>query len=127
MAYIRQGSFQGKVLKGLVEDQQLREFGREDLERGIRPDTLIIVNVLNLDRESNWKRLQRPPPRTGKFSAFMDEVEEVATKAGCRYVQVENVFNEFLPEKLEDRGYRVLSSSATSPNPDYMKVLLRES
>ena len=92
MAYIRQGSFQGKVLKGLVEDQRLREFRREDLERGIRPDTLIVVNVMNLDRDSNWKRLQSPPPRTGRFSAFMDEVEEVATKAGCRYVQVESVF-----------------------------------
>ena len=127
MAYIRQGSFQGKVLKGLVEDQRLREFRREDLERGIRPDTLIVVNVMNLDRDSNWKRLQSPPPRTGRFSAFMDEVEEVATKAGCRYVQVESVFNEFLPEKLEERGYRMLSSSGSSPNPDYVKVLLRES
>ena len=127
MAYVRQGSFQGKVLKGLVEGQRLREFRREDLDRGIRPDTLIVVNVMNLDRDSNWERLQSPPPRTGRLSAFMDEVEEVATKAGCRYVWVESVFNEFLPEKLEERGYRMLPSSDSSPNPDYMKVLLRES
>ena len=53
----------------------------------------------------------------------MDEVEEVAARAGCRHVWVEKVANEFLPEKLENRGYKRLDSPDGFPNPDYVKFL----
>ena len=54
----------------------------------------------------------------------MDEVEEVAIRAGCRHVWVEKVANEFLPEKPEARGYRRLDDPYGFPNPDYVKFLL---
>ena len=120
--YVLKGPFQGKLQKGLVDDGKLREFRRVDLERGLVPDTLIVLHVLNDDRGRNYCRMQPPPPRTGRFSAFMDEVEEVATHARCRLVWVENVFNEFLPEKLERRGYQKIPGS-DNPHPDYVKIL----
>ena len=123
-AYVRKGRFQGKLQKGLTDDGKLREFRRVDMERGIEAGTLIVLQVLNLDRASNYDRMQPPPPRTGLFSAFMDEVEEVAIQAGCRRVWVEDVYNEFLPEKLERRGYQKIPGSG-NPNPDYVKVLPR--
>ena len=67
--------------------------------------------------------MENPPPRTGMFSAFMDEMEEVASRAGCRHVWVEKVANEFLPEKLENRGYRGLNHADGFPNPDYVNFL----
>ena len=91
---------------------------------GTRPDTLIIVQVDNLDRTANWRRLENPPPRTGMFSAFMDEVEEVAASAGCRHVWVEKVANEFLLEKLESRGYRRREDPNGFSNADYVKFLM---
>ena len=121
-AYVRKGPFQGKLQKGLVDDGRLREFRRMDLERGIEPDTLIVLHVLNHDRASNYDRMQPPPLRTGRFSAFMDEVEEVAIHTRCRLVWVEDVFNDFLPEKLKRRGYQKIPGS-DDPNPDYVRVL----
>ena len=123
-AYVRKGRFQGKLQKGLIDDGKLREFRRVDLEREIEADTLIVLHVLNHDRASNYDRMQPPPRRTGRFSAFMDEVEEVAIQAGCRLVWVEDVFNTFLPEKLERRGYQKIQGSDGS-HPDYVKVLPR--
>ena len=123
-AYVRKGRFLGKLQKGLVDDGKLREFRRVDLERGIEADTLIVLHVLNHNRASNYDRMQPPPRRTGRFSAFMDEVEEVALQAGCRWVWVEDVFNAFLPEKLERRGYQKIPGSDDS-NPDYVEFLPR--
>ena len=123
-AYVRKGRFQGKLQKSQVGDRELGEFPHVDLECGIEADTLIVMQVLNLDRGTNHYRLQPPPRRTGIFSAFMDEVEEVAFKAGCRLVWVEDVFNEFLPEKLEMRGYQKLPGSE-NPHPDYIRILPR--
>ena len=108
--------------RGIAPNGNLRGFTREDQEHGIKPNTLIVLNVLNHDRPNNHDRMQTPPRRTGLFSAFMDEVEEVAIQAGCRLVWVEMVFNEFLPEKLEKRGYQELPGS-DKPNPDYLKLL----
>ena len=44
-AYVRKGCFEGKLQKGLIDDRKLREFRRVDLERGIEPDTLIVLHV----------------------------------------------------------------------------------
>ena len=116
--------WKGKLQKGLADDGKLREFRREDMERGLGPDTLIVLLLLNHDRKWNRERLQPPPPRTGLFSAFMDEVEEVATQAGCQCVRVADTLDEFVPEKLEERGYERVPCS-DDPNPDYVKVLPR--
>ena len=123
-AYVRKGCFQGKLQKGLIDDGKWREFRRVDLERGIEADTLIVLHLLNHDRASNYNWMQPQPRRTGRFSAFMDEVEEVAIRAGCRRIWVEDVFNTFLPEKLERRGYHKILGF-DDPNPDYVKVLSR--
>lgn len=121
-AYVRKGRFEGRLQKGVVEDGKLREFRCKDLERGMVPDTLIVLHLLNDDQVSNYDRMQPPPRRTGLFSAFMDEVEEAAAHAGCQRVRVVDVFNEFLPEKLEARGYKKVAHS-DDPNPDYVKGL----
>ena len=122
---VRQGSFEGKVLKGIVDNGKLRELQKEDVESGTRPNALIVSQVQNLERPRNWNRSPKPPPRTGRFSAFMDEVEEVAARGGCQYVWVEKVANEFLPEKLEARGYHRLNDPEGFPNPDYLKIMPR--
>ncbi len=122
-ASVQQGSFVGQLLKGIVENRQLRVLEPEDLRAGRRPDVLIVAQVQNFERTWNWERLQPPPPRTGRFAMFMDEVEEVAIRSGCRHVWIEKVANKFLPEKLEARGYRRLNHSDGFPNPDYVKFL----
>ena len=124
---VQEGSFVGQLRKGVLDHGRLRELRREDLESGVQPDVLIVVQVINLERAWNWDRLESPPPRSGKLSAFMDEVQEVASVAGCRYVWVKDVANEFLPDKLKDRGYDRLPTSGGSPNPDYVKSLRRNS
>ena len=123
IGYVWKGRFEGEVQKGMAHP--LREYTREALERGIEPDTLIVRRVQNHDRPSNHECEQPPPPRTGLFSAFMDEVEEVAHQAGCRLVWVKDVYNKFLRKKLEERGYREIPESA-DPNPDYAGVLPRK-
>lgn len=122
-ACVQRGSFVGLLLKGIVEDRRPRVLESEDIRAGRQPDALIVAQVQNCDRTWNWDRLEPPPPRTGKFSAFMDEVEEVAIRSGCQLVWIEKVANEFLPEKLERRGYQRMDRPAGSSNPDYVKFL----
>ena len=122
-ARVKKGSFVGQVLKGIIEDDQLRVLESKDLRAARQPDTLIVDQVMNFDRTWNWDRLLPPPPRTGRFAAFMDEVEEVAARVGCRHVVVEKVANEFLPEKLENRGYKKVEDPHKFPNPNYVKFL----
>ena len=122
VTFVLKGRFEGRLEKGLVEDGKLREFRRSDLARGRKPDTLIVMHVLNYDRRNNYDRMQPPPPRTGLFSSFMAEVEDVASSEGCRGIVVEDVFNEFLPDKLEDLGYRRVPGS-DNPHPNYVKII----
>ena len=77
----------------------------------------------NQERPWNQICLENRPERTGKFSAFMDEAEEVANRAGCLYVWAEKLTCEFLPEKLEARGYDRVCRGDGNINPDYVKVL----
>ena len=119
---VLKGRFQGRLQKGLFEDGKLREFRQDDIACGGRPDTLIVMHVLNHDRGSNYDRMQPPPPRTGLFSTFMEEVEDVGNREGCRQIVVEDVFNEFLPGKLEDLGYLRVPGSDNS-HPNHVKFL----
>ncbi len=122
-ASVQHGSFEGRVLKGIVDEGRLRELSGEDVESGRWPDTLIVSLVMNHDRSENWDRLSNPPTRTGLFSTFMDEVEEVAADAGCSQVLVKRVANGFLPEKLESRGFRIVDDPSGFSNPNYVKFL----
>ena len=61
-ASVQHGSFVGQVLKAIVDEDRLRELRTEDVESGRRPDTLIVYQVLNLERNWNWDRLSKPPP-----------------------------------------------------------------
>ena len=75
----------------------MRKLTSDRLAQGKRANTLMVMQVHNSDRSRNWERCDPPPPRTGKFDRFMDEVEAVALRAGCRFVWVDSVANEFLP------------------------------
>ena len=75
----------------------------------------------NPNRSSwNWKQLSNPPVCTGKFAAFIEEVEAVAERFELDFVWVEDVGNEFLPAKFERMGYR---RAEHEPYPDYVKVM----
>ena len=115
--------FRGELSKGVVENGQPRELTGDDLHRGIKPDTLIIVLLNNPDRYWNIAKCKVPPERTGNFAAFMDEAEDSASLSGYLYVCAEKVTNEFLPEKLKARGYTKVPRNGGNSNPDYLKDL----
>ena len=115
--------FFGRLQKGLLENASMNRLTSDHLAQGKLPDTLMVMQVHNADRLWNWERLDPPPPRTGKFDEFMDEVEAVARRAGCRFVWVGSVANEFLPAKLERRGYCKVRYKYDFLNPDYIKTL----
>ena len=119
---IENGSFWGNLKKGIVKDGELRDATLEDGQQGLICNVIIVNQVLNHERTWNWNCLSDPPIRTGYFEWFMDEVEAVAERFGIEYVLVERVANEFLPSKLERRGYRRLSGEL--PNPDYLKQMI---
>lgn len=119
-AIIEKGSFNGRLQKGILERWELREATLEDREQSRTYNVIIVKLVINHDRTWNWDYLHYPPRRTGKFDRFMDEVEDVAKEFGIANVLVEHVAHEFLPSKLERRGYfRVDSSLPRRPN--YLK------
>ena len=60
-----------------------------------------------------------PPPRTGKFNRFMDEVESFAKDSGLRLILPDKVATEFLRDKLFRRGYVVIDYGWRE-NPDYI-------
>ena len=124
---VQLGGFSGELSKGVVQDRELRDLTGEDLERGIKPDTLIIALLDNPQSHGNYIKLENPPERTGKFAAFMDEAEDAASLAGYLYVRAEKVMSGFLPEKLEARGYDRVPRDDGNSHPDYLKVLRQPS
>lgn len=124
-ACVERDRFWGRLDKGvmIIEDSMARELTGEELQQGCQPNTLMVVQLENRDRSGNWRRLSTPPPRTGKFDAFMDEVEEVAIRFGCQFVWVDQVVSDFLPEKFERRGYQRIENFAHRPQPDFVKAL----
>ena len=121
--WIDRDGFFGRLQKGLLEKASVRKLTSERLAQGKLPNTLTVMQVHNSDWSRNWERRDPPPPRTGKFDQFMDEVEAVALRAGCRFVWVDSVANEFLPAKLERRRYRRVQHECDFPSPDYVKTL----
>ena len=107
--------FWGKLSKGLTEDagQLIGDQGDEGL-------CITVESVVNPDRTGNWTCCQNPPPRTGKFDRFMDEVEAVAREFNLRFVLVDKVDNTFLRKKFERRGYQRIDYQGVE-NPDYIK------
>ena len=86
----------------------------------IRYAVLEVTHIVNRDRPRNWDTFAVPPPRTGLFDAFMDEVENSAREAGFSAIRVDLVSTEFLRPKFKRRGYRIISSDG---NPSYYKYL----
>lgn len=82
-ASVQQGSFVGQVLKGIVDNGRLRELRKEDVESGIRPDTLIVSQVLNLERNWNWDRLQNPHPERACFHRSWTRLKELPPWLGA--------------------------------------------
>ena len=121
--FVDRDGFLGRLQKGLFEDLSMTRVTSDQLAQGKLPNALMVIQVHNADRSWNWELLDPPPHRTGKFDQFMDEVEAVARREGCRYVWVDSVANEFLPAKLERRGYRRVRYEYDFPNPDYIKTL----
>ena len=116
------GGFRGELSKGIAEDGELITLTREDLERGIKPNTLVIVLLNNPDRPGNIYRCDNPK-RTGKFAAFMDEAEDAALRSDYLCIWADKVSTEFLPEKLEARGYTITHRDDGSTFPDCVKML----
>ena len=87
--------FTGELSKVVFENGEPRTLTGEDLDQGIKPNTLLIVLLDNPDRPWNIKKSKVPPKRTGNFTAFMDEAEKAATLYGYLYVRAEKVANEF--------------------------------
>ena len=119
------GGFRGEVYKSATKIGQFRELTTEDLEQGIQPDTLVIALLNNPKRPWNIHKMESPPKRTGKLAAFMDEAEQSAASVGYHYVRVDNIDNEFLPKKLEVRGYQRVPRNDRNSNPDCVKDLRR--
>ena len=122
--WVERDRFGGRLQKAVAIDQYPRKLKLEDLELGIQPNTLMILNLVNLDCSSNYCLHTNPRPRTGKLDSFMDEVEEVAIRAGCRFVYIKSVFNNFLPEKFKRRGYLMIPVWPDRPN--FIKVITKD-
>lgn len=88
------------------------------------------VELANVNRRDQTGSPHRLPEgergERGHFGEFMDALEDAARKRGYKQSYVENVINEFLPEKLEARGYeRDNSYGAQGPYHSYKKNLAR--
>ena len=117
--------FIAEVYKASTHTGDLRELTQDDVHNGIEPDTLVIYSVDNECRKGNIYKKDTPPERTGYFAAFMGEVEQSASDFGCLHVRAEKVSNEFLPKKLEARGYHRVSRDDGNSHPDYVKDVSR--
>ena len=63
---IRQGSFVGQLLRGIVENGQLREMQPEDVESGTQPDTLIVVRVQESGKRPELGPVAESPAQDGQ-------------------------------------------------------------
>ena len=119
---VEKDNFRGRLQKGIIEGRELHRATFADSGQERTYDVIIVELVINLDRTSNWRHLCRAPQRTGKFDQFMDEVEDTARKYEIQYVLVEHLYNEFLPRKLERRGYFRTESNIPG-RPNYLKKM----
>ena len=121
VVWVERNDFSGWLAKGIVGDGAPRNARLEDKRRGRLYNAIFVKQLSNPCRLRNWEYSSDPPPRTGKFDEFMDEVESVAIRFGLTCVFVKDVANEFLPAKLERRGYNRVDHL---PHPDFVKVMM---
>lgn len=88
--------------------------------------TLFISSIYNIDRPGNFA-FSTNYKRTGELDRTMDYMEQLAIDRRCVAVRVECIINEFLPSKLERRGYVLLSSGMFSSMELDIRKHLRES
>lgn len=119
-ATIVKDGFFGVLSKGIFEDGFLHYAGAEDFRQGRRCNTIIVKQLHNPNRPTNWEQRSNPPVRTGNFAAFIEEVEAVAERFELDFVWVEDVANEFLPAKFERMGYTRVEHER---HPDYVKEM----
>ena len=117
--------FIAEVYKASTHTGGLRALAQDDVHNGIEPDTLVIYSVNNECRKWNVYKKDNPPERTGYFAAFMGEAEQSASDFGYLHVRAEKVSADFLPEKLEARGYHRVSRDDGNSHPDYVKDVSR--
>ena len=122
IAWVERDGFQGWLAKGVVGDGPLGNLKTTDRGPRCRYNAIIVRQLHNPCRYWNWEFSPNPPPRTGRFDAFMDEVESVAVRSGLQFVRIEKVANEFLPSKFEGRGYKRIEGF---PNPSFVKKLFQ--
>ena len=116
---VKKDGFWGILEKGVMDDGGLRRATAND-KRGHNRSAIVVKQVHNENRPGNYECLVPIPPRTGKFDAFMDEVEATADLLGLQYVWVKSVFNKFLPSKLLRRGYRRIDRGFG--HPDFIRT-----
>ena len=112
--------FWGKLSKGLTGDaiEALKSYGN-NIDADILALCITVEQVHSEGREHNFRRLSNPPPRTGKFDRFMDEVESLAKNSGLQLILIDKVATEFLRDKFLRRGYEVIEYGWRD-NPDYI-------
>lgn len=77
--------------------------------------TIQLANISNPRRSTNM-HTDSNPKSTGKFSALMSELENLAKEHGYDGVYVESVLNEFLPGVLKRYGYSEVNTHAGTKN-----------
>ena len=105
-----------QMYDGAVDAKMGKGWGEDE-------DVMYVLQIHNTKRYGPLyeKRWTNPPPRTGLLDRFIADVEGLAgSSANCRYVCFHDVMNEFLPEKLERRGY---SRFEHYPWPNYVKAI----
>ena len=112
--------FWAKLSKGLTDDafNKLKD-SCVVLDNETQRLSLTVEQVHNPSREHNFRCLADPPPRTGNFDRFMDEVESFAKESGLRLILIDKVATKFLRGKFLRRGYKIIDYGFRE-NPDYI-------
>lgn len=77
--------------------------GQISIDREIK-NAIQLANISNPRRPTNME-IDPKPKSTGKFSALMNELENLAKDNGYDGVYVESILNDFLPDVLKRYGY----------------------
>jgi hypothetical protein len=76
---------------------------------------LDLANIENRHRRIPNGETKAKYHRTGQFREFNNLLKQLTAKHGFDGVYVENVFNEFLPAKLLEYGYRLVDNPNDGP------------
>lgn len=120
MTWVERNNFYVWLAKGMAVNGVPRVATIGDRQQRLKYNIIFVKQLRNDNRHDNWVYSNTPPPRTGKFDEFMDEIEAVARRFGIQYIYIESVANTFLPSKFETRGYRRMNNPG---NPYFVKTI----